>query len=64
MKKSCRSQAAESDPTPWSDLIGDLLRQLETPHKGLTLTRKKEGLETVLNAVRGDPEVLFDKLKA
>ena len=33
----------------WADLIQDLLRQLETPHKGITITRKKEGLETVLN---------------
>ena len=26
----------------WSDLIRDLLRQLETTHKGLTVSRKKE----------------------
>ena len=46
----------------WSALIRDLLRQLEMPHKGLTITRKKEGLETVLTRFGVKPEVLFDKL--
>jgi diguanylate cyclase len=46
----------------WSDLIRDLLRQLETPHKGLTVTRKKEGLETVLKRFAVNPEALHDKL--
>jgi len=46
----------------WSALIKDLLRQLELPHKGLTTTRKKEGLETVLNRFGTKPEVMFDKL--
>ncbi len=46
----------------WSDLIRDLLRQLETPHKGLTITRKKEGLETVLKRFGANPEALFEKL--
>ena len=46
----------------WSDLIRDLLRQLETPHKGLTVTRKKEGLETVLKRFAANPEALHDKL--
>jgi diguanylate cyclase len=47
----------------WSELIRDLLRQLETPHKGITITRKKDGLETVLNRFSKDPEVLFEKLQ-
>ena len=46
----------------WSDLIRDLLRQLETPHKGLTITRKKEGVETVLARFAANPETLFEKL--
>ena len=46
----------------WSNLIRDLLRQLETPHKGLTITRKKEGLETVLTRFAAKPETLFEKL--
>ncbi|OGS81063.1 MAG: diguanylate cyclase [Gallionellales bacterium GWA2_59_43] len=47
---------------PWASLIRDLLRQLETTHKGITLTRKKEGLETVLKRFAVNPETLFDKL--
>ncbi len=47
----------------WSELIRDLLRQLETPHKGITVTRKKEGVETVLTRFANDPEVLFGKIQ-
>ena len=47
---------------PWANLIRDLLRQLETPHKGITLTRKKDGLETVLKRFSAHPDTLFDKL--
>lgn len=46
----------------WSELIRDLLRQLETPHKGLTITRKKEGLETVLTRFATNSDTLFEKL--
>ena len=47
----------------WSELIRDLLRQIETQHKGLTITRKKEGLETVLTRFAANPETLFEKLQ-
>jgi diguanylate cyclase len=47
----------------WPDLIQDLLRQLETPHKGITITRKKDGLETVLNRFSAKPDELFNKLQ-
>ncbi|HZW24568.1 MAG TPA: diguanylate cyclase [Gallionella sp.] len=47
---------------PWAVLIRDLLRQLETPHKGLTIVRKKEGLETVLKRFASDPDALFEKI--
>ncbi|MDD4978543.1 MAG: diguanylate cyclase [Gallionella sp.] len=46
----------------WAELIRDLLRQLETPHKGLTITRKKEGLETVLTRFAANSDTLFEKL--
>ncbi|MBI5429634.1 MAG: GGDEF domain-containing protein [Nitrosomonadales bacterium] len=46
----------------WSSLIRDLLRQLEIPHKGLPIARKKAGLETVLTRFAGNPETLFEKL--
>lgn len=46
----------------WSNLIRDLLRQLEATHKGLTVTRKKEGVETVLTRFAANPENLYEKL--
>ncbi len=46
----------------WSELIRDLLKQLETPHRGLTLARKKEGLDTVLTRFSASSETLFEKL--
>ncbi|MDX8380188.1 MAG: diguanylate cyclase [Gallionella sp.] len=46
----------------WPALIRDLLRQLDFPHKGLTITRKKEGLEKVLTRFSSKPEVLYEKL--
>jgi diguanylate cyclase len=46
----------------WADLIRDLLRQLETTHKGLTVSRKKEALENVLSRFAANPEALFEKL--
>ena len=49
--------------TAWPLLIRELFKQLETPHKGITLTRKKDGLETVLNKFAGDPDALFEKLQ-
>lgn len=48
----------------WPRLIRDLLKQLETPHKGITLTRKKEGLETVLTKFASNPDAQFEKLQA
>lgn len=52
----------DGETRPWANLIRDLLRQLETPHKGITLTRKKDGLETVLKRFSAHPDTLFDKL--
>ena len=62
------ANAATSDSAPklnvsWSALIQDLLRQLETPHKGITITRKKDGLDTVLNRFGSKPDELFEKLQ-
>ncbi|WP_035384153.1 GGDEF domain-containing protein [Ferriphaselus sp. R-1] len=48
---------------PWSDLIRDLLRQLELTHKGITLARKKEGVEMVLARFGTDPVILSEKLQ-
>ncbi len=53
-------QNAEKNQS-WSNLIRDLLRQLEITHKGLTVTRKKEGVETVLTRFAASPETLFEE---
>ena len=55
--------APNKEAPPWSALIRDLLRQLEIPHKGITLSRKKEGVETVLNKFANKPEELHEKLR-
>jgi len=47
----------------WSGMIRDLLRQLDMHHKGITTTRKKEGIETVLNRFSTDSAVLHEKLQ-
>ncbi len=57
-------ETAAAKPLNWAKLIGNVLHQLDTPHKGITLTRKKDGLEVVLNRFGAKPEVLFEKLTA
>ncbi len=48
----------------WSNLIKTLLKQLETSHKGITLSRKKEGLSRVLTNFAKDSVVLAEKVQA
>lgn len=48
----------------WGTLIRTLVRQLEASHKGLTSSKKKEGLERVLLNFESDPEQLPVKLQA
>ncbi len=47
----------------WSALIRDLLRQIDVPHKGITLSRKKDGVDTVLVRFGSDSVVLYEKLQ-
>ncbi|MDE2131537.1 MAG: diguanylate cyclase [Betaproteobacteria bacterium] len=54
--------AAARPTLAWSALIRDLLRQLEAHHKGITLSRKKDGLDVVLTKFSGNPEALYEKL--
>jgi diguanylate cyclase len=62
MKKVLPKIDQESATQTWSALIGILLRQLEIQHKGITASRKKEGLDAVLARFSSKPEVLFEKL--
>jgi len=55
--------ASEAAPPAWPGLIQSLLKQLDTPHKGITVTRKKDGVATVLGKFASNPDVLFEKLQ-
>ncbi len=57
-----KAGSADAAPQTWPVLIRDLVRQLDLPHKGLTVSRKKEGLETVFARFSSKPEILYEKL--
>jgi diguanylate cyclase len=62
--KDKNSPASEaSADLSWASMIRDLLRQIDIPHKGITLARKKEGIETVLSRFASDSAVLHEKLQ-
>jgi diguanylate cyclase len=56
--------AGEADEIDWSQLIRNLLKQMEVSHKGVTLSRKKEGLSKVLINFSADSAVLGQKIQA
>lgn len=58
---STESETAEAN---WSVVIRNLLKQLEVSHKGVTLSRKKEGLSKVLTNFASDSDVLAQKIQA
>lgn len=58
-------QKEDSDgSTNWSVLIRNMLKQLETSHKGITLSRKKEGLHRVLAGFSLDSKLLAEKIQS
>jgi diguanylate cyclase len=57
------SAQAEAEGADWSQVIRDLLRQLEVRHSGVSLTQKRDGLERLLIKFRRSPQ-LGDKLAA
>ncbi|HQN64381.1 MAG TPA: GGDEF domain-containing protein [Methylophilus sp.] len=48
----------------WSVIIRTLLKQLETSHKGITISRKKEGLHRVLSKFGLESDLLGEKILA
>ncbi|MBW8072587.1 MAG: diguanylate cyclase [Ferrovum sp.] len=50
-------------PLAWAALIRELFRQLDLPHKGITLSRKKEGVNTVLTRFGNDSDLLYEKMQ-
>lgn len=63
-EKQLRELMPAGDGGNWGTLIRMLVRQLEASHKGLTSSKKKEGLERVLLNFESDPEQLPLKLQA
>lgn len=63
LKDKDAATAKSNTEVSWSGLIRDLLKQIDIPHKGITLARKKEGVETVLSRFSSDPAVLHEKLQ-
>jgi diguanylate cyclase len=63
-EKLLRALLPTGDGGSWATLIRTLVRQLEASHKGLTSSKKKEGLERVLLNFENDPEQLPLKLQA
>jgi diguanylate cyclase len=63
-RKLLPSSSGDSTEVNWSILIRNLLKQLETSHKGVTLSRKKEGLGRVLTNFANDPEQMGQKIIA
>lgn len=50
------------EPPAWAALIGELLRQWETRHNGLTTSKKREALDHVLSSASQDVDILFTRL--
>lgn len=56
--------AASEVEINWSDTIGALLKQIESKHGALTVTKKKEGVHRVLKKFTADPQQLHTKLQS
>jgi diguanylate cyclase len=55
--------AKSGEQPQWSNIIRDMLTQLETHHSGLTAAKKKDALDQVLSGA-GTPDVLVTRLQA
>lgn len=64
LKKLFPAASTDGGAVNWSVLIRTLIKQLETGHKGITLSRKKEGLSKVLTNFANDPETMGQKIQA
>ena len=58
------NEAGGQDAVNWGALLRYLLKQLDACHSGLTLSRKKEGLNRVLINFANDPNQLGQKIQA
>ena len=56
--------SSDTDGVNWATLLRYLLKQLDVNHSGITLTRKKEGLNRVIINFANDPSQLGQKIQA
>ncbi|MGC2165693.1 MAG: GGDEF domain-containing protein [Gallionella sp.] len=64
LRKLLQMGSSDEDHVNWSLLLRYLLRQLDGNHRGLTLVRKKEELNQLLNNSRNSPGHLCAKIHA
>jgi diguanylate cyclase len=57
-------EKSDADSVNWSTLLRYLLKQLDVNHSGITLSRKKEGINRVIINFANDPSQLSQKLQA
>jgi diguanylate cyclase len=57
-------KSAAGSEIPWGELIRELMRQWDLKQSGITVARKKDGLERVLSNFSRDSAVLFTKVQA
>lgn len=55
---------ADSQKLGWGTLIGELFQQWDAKHAGLTMARKREALEHILNTAGANPDTLFNRLQS
>ncbi len=55
---------AGSGETSWSEVVRELVREMEVSRPGITLSKKKDGIERVLANFGADSDVLADKLSS
>ncbi len=64
LQKIIGNPSKEGGPPNWAAIIRNLLKQLEISHKGVTLSRKKEGLSRVFSNFENDEAQLAQKIQA
>ncbi len=55
-------KALEVEPLDWSDLIGELLGQMERRHIGVTPAMKREAVKHILESAGTDPSNLYERM--
>lgn len=64
LRKLIVAKASESTDTDWGNLLRYLLKQLDTNHVGMTISKKKETLNRVIINFANDPAQLGQKVQA